>query len=96
MADDTTALLRHIGIEHADIFGYSMGAGIALQIAIEHPDLVRKLVVAAVTYNRDGSHPGILAGIESLTPEPSLGPRSKKNTPGRRQIRQIGPGFSPK
>jgi pimeloyl-ACP methyl ester carboxylesterase len=73
MADDTTALLRHIGIEHADIFGYSMGAGIALQIAIEHPDLVRKLVVAAVTYNRDGFHPGILAGIESLTPEAFAG-----------------------
>jgi pimeloyl-ACP methyl ester carboxylesterase len=30
MADDTTALLRHLGIDNADIFGYSMGAGIAL------------------------------------------------------------------
>lgn len=34
MADDTTALLRQLGIEKADIFGYSLGAGIALQIAI--------------------------------------------------------------
>jgi pimeloyl-ACP methyl ester carboxylesterase len=73
MADDTAALLRHIGIENADIFGYSMGAGIALQIAIGHPDLVRKLVVAAVAYNRDGFHPGILAGIETITPEALAG-----------------------
>ena len=50
-----------------------MGAGIALQIAIGHPDLVRKLVVAAVTYNRDGFHPGLLAGIETITPEALAG-----------------------
>src|SRR5262249_17191089 len=43
MADDTAALLRHLEIKEADIFGYSMGGGIALQIAIRHPDLVRKL-----------------------------------------------------
>ncbi len=73
MADDTAALLQHIGIEHADIFGYSMGAGIALQIAIGHPDLVRKLVVAAVTYNSDGFHPGLLAGMETLKPEDLAG-----------------------
>src|SRR5258708_7013504 len=73
MADDTAALLQHIGIEHADIFGYSMGAGIALQIAIGHLDLVRKLVVAAVTYNSDGFHPGLLAGMETLKPEDLAG-----------------------
>ena len=50
-----------------------MGAGIALQIAIQHPDLVRKLVVAAVTYNRDGFHPGLLTGIETLKPEDLAG-----------------------
>jgi pimeloyl-ACP methyl ester carboxylesterase len=73
MADDTTALLRHLGIDNADIFGYSMGAGIALAIAIRYPDLVRKLVLAAVTYNSDGFHPGILAGIETMKPEDLAG-----------------------
>jgi len=73
MADDTAALLRHIGIENADIFGYSMGGGIALQIAIRHPDLVHKLVVAAATYNSDGIYPEILAGIETLKPEDLAG-----------------------
>src|SRR5437763_6903049 len=73
MADDTTALLRHLGIEEADIFGYSLGAGIALRIAIRHSDLVRKLVLAAATYNTDGFHPGMLAGLETLKPEDLAG-----------------------
>ena len=73
MADDTTALLRHLGIDNADIFGYSMGAGIALAIAIRYSDLVRKLVLAAVTYNSDGFHPGMLAGMETLKPDDLAG-----------------------
>src|SRR5262249_291479 len=56
MADDSAALLRHLGVEPADVFGYSMGGGTALQIAIRHPDVVRKLVVASASYRLDGMH----------------------------------------
>jgi hypothetical protein len=42
-ADDIAVLLREIGIEGADFLGYSVGGGIALQVAIRHQDLVRKL-----------------------------------------------------
>jgi len=73
LADDTAALLRQLGIESADIFGWSLGAGAALQTAIRHPEVVRKLVLASVTYNSGGLHPGILAGIENLTPEALAG-----------------------
>ena len=73
MADDTVGLLRQLGIEEADLFGYSMGAGIALRIAEQHPDLVRKLAVASLAYNRDGLHPGLLDGLEQLTPEALAG-----------------------
>jgi pimeloyl-ACP methyl ester carboxylesterase len=69
MADDTVALLRRIGVTKADIFGYSMGAGIGLDIGVRYPDMVRKLVLAAVTYNLDGLHPGLLEGIKDLKPE---------------------------
>jgi pimeloyl-ACP methyl ester carboxylesterase len=69
MADDTIALLRQIGVENADFFGYSMGSGIELHIAVHHPELVRKLVLASVAYNNDGLHPGLLAGIQNLQPE---------------------------
>jgi pimeloyl-ACP methyl ester carboxylesterase len=69
MAKDTAALLRQLKIEKADLFGWSNGAGVATQLAIEHPDLVRKLVLASPAYSRDGFHPGVLEGIESLQPE---------------------------
>lgn len=73
MAADTVALLRQLGIEQADLFGYSMGAGIALQIAVDHPDLVRKLAVASLAHTHDGLHPGLLEGLEQLTPEALAG-----------------------
>jgi pimeloyl-ACP methyl ester carboxylesterase len=73
MADDTAALLRHLGLEEADVFGYSMGAGVALQLAIRNPRLVRKLVLAAGSYNSNGMYPEMLAGIEHLTPEALAG-----------------------
>src|SRR5215204_13722 len=69
MADDTAALLRHLGIEQADVFGYSMGGGVALQVAIRHPDLVRKLVVASASYTSDGMQPELFEMIETITPE---------------------------
>src|SRR5947199_10459253 len=61
MADRTAALLQQLRIEKADLFGWSMGAGIALQIAIRHPEVVRELVLASVTYNRNGFYPELLA-----------------------------------
>jgi len=69
MADDVAALMRHLGIEQGDVFGFSMGGGVALQAAIRHPELVRKLVVASVAYTSDGMHPELLAMIETITPE---------------------------
>jgi pimeloyl-ACP methyl ester carboxylesterase len=68
MADDTVAALQRLGIENADFFGFSMGAGIALQIAIRHPEVVRKLVLASVTYRLDGVHPGLMEGLAEMEP----------------------------
>ena len=48
MAADTAGMLRPLQIENADVYGYSMGAGIAVELAIRHPDLIRKLVVASL------------------------------------------------
>src|ERR1044071_9341307 len=45
MADDIAALIKYLGLEKADIMGYSVGGGVALRTAIQHPDRVRKLVV---------------------------------------------------
>ncbi len=73
MADDVAALLRHLEIEDADVFGYSMGGGVALQVAIRHPEVVRKLVVASASYTSDGMHPELLEMIPALTPEAFAG-----------------------
>jgi pimeloyl-ACP methyl ester carboxylesterase len=56
-ADDAVALLEYLRIEKADFFGYSNGGSIALQIAIRHPERVRKLVVASAMFKRDGLYP---------------------------------------
>jgi pimeloyl-ACP methyl ester carboxylesterase len=69
MADDTVAALRYLDIERADLFGYSMGAAVALRVAVRHPDVVRRLVLASVTYTMDGIHPGLMDGLGEMTPE---------------------------
>jgi pimeloyl-ACP methyl ester carboxylesterase len=56
-ADDVAALLRHLGIAQADLFGFSNGASVALEVAIRHPALVRKLVFASSFTRRDGAVP---------------------------------------
>lgn len=62
-ADDAAALLRHLGIDRADFFGYSNGGSIAMQIAVRHPKLVRKLIVASAMYKRDGLVAGFFDGM---------------------------------
>jgi pimeloyl-ACP methyl ester carboxylesterase len=56
-ADDTAALLDYLHMPKADLFGFSNGGTIALQVAIRHPELVRKLVVASALFTRDGAYP---------------------------------------
>jgi pimeloyl-ACP methyl ester carboxylesterase len=74
MAEDTVALLRHLNIDNADFFGYSMGGDIALVIAMRQPDLVRKLVVAGgASFNRDGLYPELLETEEKMKPEDFAG-----------------------
>ena len=69
MADDIAALIGHLGFEMADVMGYSLGGGVALQTGIRHPDAVRKLVVVSTPFKRDGWYPEVLAGMEQMGPE---------------------------
>jgi pimeloyl-ACP methyl ester carboxylesterase len=66
MADDIAALIKHLGIEKADVMGYSLGGGVALHTAIRHPDVVRKLVVVSTAFRRDGWFPEIVAGMAQI------------------------------
>ena len=70
MADDTVALLQHVGIEKADFFGYSMGSDVAMKIAYHHPEMARKLVLAGGTaYSLEGLHPGLMEGLDNMPPD---------------------------
>lgn len=70
MADDTAALLRRLGVERADLFGYSVGSGVAFEIARRHPSLVRRIVAAGgVSYRLDGTYGGTEDSMDQLTPE---------------------------
>ncbi len=73
MTDDTAELLQQLNIGNADFFGYSLGAGIAVQMALRHPQLVRKLVVASPAYDRAGLYPEMFAGEEKMRPEDLAG-----------------------
>ena len=73
LASDVVGLLGHLDVPQVDVFGYSMGGGIAFRLAVERPELVRKLVVAAVYTSGAGAHPEIVAGMKSLSPETFAG-----------------------
>ena len=63
-ADDVAALLRSLKVDRADLFGFSNGASVALQVAIRHPDLVRRLVFASSITKRNGARPELWERIE--------------------------------
>jgi pimeloyl-ACP methyl ester carboxylesterase len=54
MADDVAALIEHLGVGEANVMGYSLGGGVALQTAIRHPEAVRKAVLVSTPFKRDG------------------------------------------
>ena len=56
MADDVVALLDHLGLERADVLGFSLGGIVALQLGMRHPERVDRLVLAATHYRPEGYH----------------------------------------
>jgi pimeloyl-ACP methyl ester carboxylesterase len=80
MGDDIAALIRHLGLPsgaqgaqgvqgvQADVMGYSFGAATALRTAIQHPDLIRRLVIVSHPFRHDGWFPQSLAGFDQMGP----------------------------
>src|SRR5690554_3925839 len=69
LADDAAGFMDAVGIEKADIFGYSMGAAAGLRLAIDHPDKVDQLVAASVAYDSSGWQPAFVEFIPQMVPE---------------------------
>src|SRR5438874_3385384 len=69
MADDIAALIDHLGFERAAIMGFSLGGAVALRTAIQHPDVVERLVLVSAVFKRRGWHPEMTAGMDAMGPE---------------------------
>jgi pimeloyl-ACP methyl ester carboxylesterase len=88
LGDDIAAVLRHLKIAKADVAGYSHGADAALRMAIQHPGLVRNLIVISTAAERDGWYPEVLKGMEGVsgTQAPQM-----KGTPLYEQYVEVAP-----
>jgi pimeloyl-ACP methyl ester carboxylesterase len=89
MADDVAALIRHLGLGRADAMGYSLGGGVALRLAIQHPELVEKLVVVSTTCRRDGWYPEVLEGMQQGA-KPEMA-EAMRQTPMYRAYSKVAP-----
>jgi pimeloyl-ACP methyl ester carboxylesterase len=73
LADDVAAFMDAVGLQKADVFGYSLGAAAGLQLVIRHPDKVNKLIAASGAYDAEGWQPEFKAFIPQMTVEMFVG-----------------------
>ena len=85
LADDVSALLDHLRIPKADVLGYSLGGGVAMQFAIRHPEKVRKVVSISAVIRLDG---WVKEGREAL---PNLTAEVFKGTPMEAEYKRLSP-----
>ena len=88
MGDDIAALVGHLGVGRPDVMGYSLGGGVALQVALRHPGLVRKLVVVSVYLRSDAVYEAMRSqqGQLSAAAAPML-----RETPMYELYRRVAP-----
>jgi pimeloyl-ACP methyl ester carboxylesterase len=67
LASDVVGLLQFLQVSRTDVFGFSVGGGVALHLAIRHPELVRKLIVSSVSFHPDGDRPENRDAVGAMT-----------------------------
>src|SRR5262245_3580700 len=85
LADDVAALLDYLKIPSADLLGYSLGAGVAMQCAIRHPEKVRKVVSISGFFRRDGLVKEAVDAFPQLTAE------ALKGSPIETEYKRLSP-----
>ena len=98
MADDVAALLRHLKIEQADVFGYSMGGSVALAIAIRHPEVVRKVAINGSYFGKleEAFGPESVRQFQNLPAPADFPPQVKDAYAKVAPIRSTSRGWSPR
>src|SRR3954469_10463578 len=64
--DDLAGLVRDLDLGPVDLLGYSLGGGASLRAAVQHPDVLRRLVLVSVPFRRTGWFPEVLAGMDQI------------------------------
>lgn len=59
--DDMAVIVRQLGFPQVDVVGYSLGGGVALRLAVQHPEVVRRLVLVSAVFSTDGFYPEMRA-----------------------------------
>jgi len=67
LASDVLGLLEHLGIDNVDVFGFSIGGAVALDLAVHHQGLVRKLIVSSVSFRPEGDRAGNAEAVAEMT-----------------------------
>jgi len=85
LSDDVAGLLDYLKIERADVIGYSLGGGVAMQCAIRHPNKVRKVVSISAVLRRDG---WVKEGVDALS---NLTAEAFKGSPMEAEYKKLSP-----
>ena len=67
LTSDVVGLLAHLGVAQVDVFGYSVGGAVALALAIQHPERVRKAVISSVSFAAEGDRTENQGAMEGMT-----------------------------
>ena len=67
LASDVVGLLEHLDVREVDIFGFSVGGAVALHLAVNRPDLIRKLIVSSVSFRPDGDRGENSEAVAAMT-----------------------------
>lgn len=104
LTSDVVGLLRHLKVDQVDVFGYSIGGAVALELAITHPELVRKAIVSSASFHPDGDRSENSDAVGEMTVDMIAGtpmeadylaksPHPEKLQQLLDKLGQSGPGF---
>jgi pimeloyl-ACP methyl ester carboxylesterase len=88
MGEDIALLVGQLGLENAHVMGYSLGGGVALRTAIQHPEAVKKLVLVSTPFSQDGWYPEVVAGMAQLS---GAAAESMRETPMYQSYARVAP-----
>ena len=88
MAGDIAALIGHLGLDRPDLMGYSLGGGVAFHTAIQHPELIRRLILVSTNVRRSATYADMLGQQGQLS---AASAEFMKDTPMYQLYQQVAP-----